>query len=35
MTNAAERLRLISAFNAKLRGFNIRYRTLARRAASV
>jgi len=29
----AERLRLINAFNAKLRGFNIRYRTLARRAA--
>ena len=29
----AERLRLINAFNAKLRGFNIRYRTLARRTA--
>jgi hypothetical protein len=27
-----ERTRLINAFNAKLRGFNIRYRTLARRA---
>jgi hypothetical protein len=27
----AERLRLINAFNARLRGFNIRYRTLARR----
>jgi hypothetical protein len=29
----AERLRLINAFNARLRGFNIRYRTMARRAA--
>ena len=29
----AERLRLVNAFNAKLRAFNIRYRTLARRAA--
>ncbi len=29
----AERVRLINVFNAKLRGFNIRYRTLARRTA--
>jgi hypothetical protein len=29
----AERRRLIDGFNAGLRGFNIRYRTLARRAA--
>jgi hypothetical protein len=28
-----ERVRLINAFNAKLRGFNIRYRTSARRVA--
>jgi hypothetical protein len=29
----AERARLINAFNARLRAFNIRYRTLARRAS--
>jgi hypothetical protein len=29
----AERIRLINEFNAKLRGLNIRYRTLARRVS--